>query len=453
MKILLIAYYFPPDASSGAFRPLHFARYFMKKGDEVAVLTARVEDFLPEQPKDHGLVAGGLNIVRTRVFRPRELVVRLKARLAKPGIRGRVEETAAPDHYRSGNTRFQKVKDFITTALTSPDVQAGWLLPGVLAGRRAIRRGRPDLIMATGGPWTGLVMGAVLKRVTRCPLVLDFRDPWVSNPNFSSRPSSIQRFERWMEKKVLAAADLVLANTAELRQDFLSRYPTLKGRVETVPNGFENRLPVCRKSRTRRFTLTHAGNLYLSRNPVNLVRALFNLALAGIIGPDNFRVNFVGGIDISDPELDRLLSSPELSGVVSVVPRVPFETACQYQQESDLLLLFQQDFPLQVPRKLYESMAFGKPVLAITERNGATARVVRETGIGTVVDNRTADIEAGLAAYLEAWAAGRHHNPDPEKIMAYANDEILSAMHLMLTRRFIPGAELKNTRDTDPGEA
>ena len=51
LQILLLAYYFPPDSSSGSLRPLFLANHLREMGANVTILSAMVEDYLHEQPR------------------------------------------------------------------------------------------------------------------------------------------------------------------------------------------------------------------------------------------------------------------------------------------------------------------------------------------------------------------------------------------------------------------
>jgi hypothetical protein len=66
-------------------------------------------------------------------------------------------------------------------------------------------------------------------------------------------------------------------------------------------------------------------------------------------------------------------------------------------------LLLQPDFPLQIPRKLYEYIAFQKPLFAITNLQGATANIIQNNHLGIVVENRTEDIEPALITLYHQW--------------------------------------------------
>jgi hypothetical protein len=106
---------------------------------------------------------------------------------------------------------------------------------------------------------------------------------------------------------------------------------------------------------------------------------------------------FIRGFDVLLTTLNFIvycLSLPQR--IVNILPRVPYQEAIEYQKRSDVLLLLQPDFPLQIPRKLYEYIAFQKPLFAITNLQGATANIIQNNHLGIVVENRTEDIEPAL---------------------------------------------------------
>ena len=405
MKLLMIAYYFPPDASSGSFRPFYFAKHFKEKGEQVYVLTAREEDFLSDQPKDHQLLDHELNleIYRTRVFRPREAVINFRDRVSTKSVSKICNEIQTPaSALKSRSSVLQSIKDFITFSLSSPDPHIGWLPAAVFKGLKLIREKKVDLIYATGSPWSCLIIGAWLKILTGKPLVLDFRDPWVSNPGFMVRNRFFRFLEVFMERFVVKRADLIVANTRELKHDFIERYQLEPQQVCAITNGFEKYFTP-RPSPDGKFTLTHAGSLYFSRNPRNLLKAVLQLINAGVFTKNNFIINFIGGISIADDELNRLLANKKIQEVIQIIPRISFQDVCEYQCQSDVLFLIQTDFPLQVPRKLYENMAFGKPILAITNKKGATATIVEHEGVGIVVENNVEAIVQALVELFSCW--------------------------------------------------
>ena len=82
--------------------------------------------------------------------------------------------------------------------------------------------------------------------------------------------------------------------------------------------------------------------------------------------------------------------------------------------EADGLLLLQgPSCNHQIPAKLYEYLRLRKPILALTDAQGDTARVLAETGGATVIDLLQEDaIHQGLPSFLESLRLGVHALPD-----------------------------------------
>lgn len=440
LRLLILAYYFPPDSSSGALRPLFFARHLHDLGVQVSVLTALEEDFLPEQPKDPELISQigkNIHIVRARVKRPREYILSLRPTKTKKRA---IEKKAGYRHLTSKKINrpylslIQVVKDTITDLLASPDPHIGWVPDTVRSARRIIREKQINIIWATGSPWSCLIAGIILGKKTKLPIILDFRDPWVANPGFVQRGKIAGFFETLMERYIVAQADAIIANTQELRDSFIQRYSFLsKDNVFTIPNGYENIFNSMTPA-NKKFTITHAGGLYFSRTPLPFLQSLYDLIEKGIILKDKIEVLFVGGMDFSDERLKGLLNSEYLCSIVRVIPRLPHREALMFQLKSDALLLVQPGFPLQVPRKLYEYMAMQRPILALTDESGATARTIKQCGLGRVVQNRTHSIKPVLLQMYRDWENGNVTIPESSKIEPFKNINLSKELKEILRR-------------------
>lgn len=406
-------------------------------GDEVWVLTAREEDYLENQPRDYNLlgrVDPSITIVRTGVFRPREALLKLRGRIKNvPNPSNQHQSTGTYSESGRWTNWLQRLKDTITDLLTSPDPHIGWLPKALPVGAELIQREGIDIIYATGSPWTSFLLGACLKKLTGRPIALDFRDPWVANPGFLVRSKPARALEILMERKLIAAADAIITNTKELTNSFQSRFQTIpKKHIVSIPNGFEAYEKVDSK-KNEQLTLTHAGSLYFSRNPLPLIKAALNLIQKGIIGQSELKLIFLGGIAIKDPELQKSLEEPLLQAVVELVPRLPFREAAIYQNKSDVLFLIQPDFPLQIPRKLYEYMSFRKPILAITNQQGATSSLVIEKDLGIVVENRISEIESGIEELYRKWQANSLHNLPAATCDEFLNSHLAAQLRQTLS--------------------
>lgn len=426
LNILVFAYVFPPDAGSGTYRTLFFSNEWARLGDEVTIITVEEESFLPTALVDRGLceaVHPSIRVLRTTASRPLQTLLQMRSAFRRS--RGKTAASSPPPPSRASSTPrrsiLRGVKDTITDLLSCPDEHIGWAPGAVRRGYGVIRSGRVDCIYATGGPWSGLLAATVLRKLTGVPLILDFRDPWARNPNLSSKSRLSRALQTVLESICVKSANAVIANTEELREDFVRRYPRLNSKTfATVTNGFEQ-VPGGEVPSDGRFTLVHAGELYLSRNPLNLLRAVDDLVKDGVVSADTFRMQLVGGLAVEDDAVRAQLRSPGLSSVLEIKPRVSHDQILRIQQGASALLLIQTGFPLQVPRKLYEYLSLARPVLAIAEAGSATARIVNDLGAGHVAENTVDSIRAAVASLYRAWQSGSLRSVDESKLGSYSN--------------------------------
>lgn len=413
MKILIIAYYFPPDSSSGSFRPLFFANHLTVIGDQIHVLTALDAEFSKEQRKDYKLIDQlNHNVVITRcsVKHPREVFLSVANRF-RPN-RGQTaalsgKPISAAVKAKTSSSFWQSCKDVTTDILATPDPQIGWVPDCVRQGKKICASWCPDIIWATGSPWSSFLAGVFLKKAVNVPLVLDFRDPWVSNPNFIRRNRMIRSLDTRLERYAVNSADGIIANTEVLREDFLSRYHDLDpDRIVSITNGFEKYQPIITENNNSKLTITHVGELYFSRDPEPLIAAVKILLGRKVVNVDDIQLNFIGGIEIKGDTLKALLAENDIQRIINITPRLPYNDAQLYAQLSDVLLIVQPSFPLQIPRKLYEYISLQKPIFCIAEQGSATSRLVSEKGLGVVADNTIAELVLALEKLVYFWRQG-----------------------------------------------
>ena len=432
MKLLALAYYYPPGADSGTHRSLSLLNRMAAWGDEITVVTAREADYSVGTPVDPQLAARvdpRIRVVRVPVRRPLYSLLRVRAALRRRDAKIAVRCGEG----RPGLPGLASLKDALSGMLTYPDEHVGWI-PGALRGAAAaIRSGSADRVYSSGGPWSSHLVAALLKQRFRMPMVLDFRDPWASNPDRRERSGIARILDLRLESLCIRLADHVVANTEPLRQDFLHRYPgEPPGKFTTITNGFEPTTSDTRRGRSHRFTIVHAGNIYPPRDPSALLCAAREAIRQGEIGAEELLIRFVGEFPGS-VGLAPLLQSAELRSAVEIMPRVPHTTALELQRDADLLVLLQNALPLQVPRKLFEYMSMRKPVLAIAENGGATAAIMEESGVGIVAGESPSAIKQALLGMYTQWRRGE--TPVGEsRLDRYGNDHLAAVLRSVLAQ-------------------
>ncbi len=423
----MVAYYFPPVAASGAMRPLGFCRNLATYGWSPQVLTTTPECVYPVHPVDQKLgerVPAEVEIIRVpyidqfqRVLRYREILRGMIRRTAPREPEKNVESTAIPAA-EAGAGR-AAIKDLLLDwAFAFPDRQCGWHRQAVRAMQASVGTDIPDVIFATGGPWTSFRVGATLAEAFNRPLVLDYRDPWNCNPFYSFSSETLTKKSRATEAQVCQIASHVIANTEELRERLIEEYGSLQDRCTWIPNGFDRQTLTPDhvfggqsdlSPPAAGYELCHFGTVYGKRSPRVLLQAVWELFQENQLKPEAIRLRFVGGWDTTDQECERYAVSLEKHGFLRREPPVSHSVCLREMQRSSVLLVLQPDSPLQIPAKIYEYIATGRPLLLIGGE-GATANLVARHGLGVSSPNQVSRIKA----LLQSVANGTQQLVPPE---------------------------------------
>jgi hypothetical protein len=340
-RVLLITYHFPPSAASGSFRLLGFARHLPRAGWQPLVVAPPETPWEPVDPQLSRQVPA--EVVHLPVLYP----------------------SAAP----------KVVRYFAPYAV--------WLAPAWSACKRMIHDYSPDVILTSSPPHCVHMLGQFLKRSTGLPWVADFRDPWISD----GRQRSLSLRERWdlsCERNVFQKADLILANAPNACRMLQETYPQHRQKIVSLTNGFDPRpgpKPPRTPSPDGSVRLMHAGELYAGRDPVPLFEALAQANVQAGTTP-SFELHVVGRIDPTERNFAEMLKERGWDRFVYLKGQLAYQDALNAMEQADILVLF--DSPgrtIGVPAKLYEYLGAERPILALAERNGDVAEVLRQSGM------------------------------------------------------------------------
>ncbi len=382
-RVLIVAYHFPPVAgSSGVQRTLKFTAYLRENGWEPVVLTVTPGAY--EQTTEGQLadIPPGVHVARAPAWdAARQL-----------SLLGRYPRfMALPDRWQS------------------------WWPAAVIMGLRLIRQHRPAALMSTFPIATAHMVGRTLNRLSGVPWVADFRDN-MTDPDFP-RDRTTWRFNRALEASTVQRCARAIFTTRGTRQMYAARYPDLPpSRWALIENGYdEENFAGAERSLAATSTtpaegplrLVHAGILYPEeRDPRPFFAAVQALKASG--GLSAQRVRIVLRATASDALYAPMLREAGIDDIVELAPSVPYGPALQEMLRADGLLLFQAGMcNHQVPAKLYEYLRAGRPILALTDPAGDTARALLECGAGTVCKlDDSQDIKRHLGEFVAGLEAG-----------------------------------------------
>jgi len=226
--------------------------------------------------------------------------------------------------------------------------------------------------------------------------VADLRDPWTTD-HTQRRGEPWQSLEAALEHRTMGRATTVVTVSDILADAFAARF----GRPAVcVPNGFDAELPEAPSpSPLRRLTLTYTGSVYGGlQDPAPLLVALARLRDAGALDAERFVLRVYGNDRGDLPALAAAHGVPEL---IAFHDAVPHPEAMARQREGHALLHLGFPDPAMAgyySLKVFEYLQAQRPILALGRAGGIVDRLLRECGVGRVLE--TAD---EVAAQLVAW--------------------------------------------------
>lgn len=401
-RVLFIAYAYPPCGGAGVQRTAKFVRYLPEHGWLPTVLTVVPSCYGVQDPSQAGETPGGVEVVRTAHLDP-------VARFTRPhpgpaGLNGNGHGGPRPAGWAPRKAVRRVLREgwlAVENNLLVPDPAVLWYPRAVAAGRSLLRRGRFDLIWATGEPYSAYFIARALSRSSGVPFVIDMRDPWTIAPYRAVRRAAWrQSLERWQERRLLAACR---ACVFAFQPDglYTDAFPQWAGKFHYIPNGYDPAdFTGVVPRKFDRFTVVHSGTFLPGYRPARP----FLLALSRLLArrPDlasRLEVLLVG----KPGEEGQAVQELGLTGVVREVGYLPHRESLSYLLGADLLLLVGGHHRWEETGKVYEYLAARKPILALVHPEGSAARLLNSCPLARVVDR---DNVQEAAAVLEQMMAG-----------------------------------------------
>lgn len=357
-RVLMIAYHYPPmRGSSGIQRTLKFSQYLPECGWEPIVLSAHPRAYMnvgDDQLRDI----------------PKEVMVRRAWAL--------------------DTSRHLAIKGRYSGVMALPDRWVSWWLGAVPAGLQLIRKYKPDVIWSTYPIATAHLIGLSLHKLTGIPWVADFRDP-MTDVDYPPDPTT-RRLYQWIEKKTVRHCTKAVVTTPGAIHTYETRFPAIpSSRFSLIENGYDEEnfadaeaQAGAAESTEQPFTLVHSGIIYPSeRDPVPFFEALAALLQQGLLVPGKFKV--ILRATAHDAYVDGLIKKYQIEGIVSIAPHVSYrEALSEMVTAGGLLILQASNCNHQIPAKLYEYLRARRPILALTDPIGDTAKTLRAAGVDTI---------------------------------------------------------------------
>jgi len=267
-----------------------------------------------------------------------------------------------------------------------PDGAAGWIPPAIRAGRALLADWIPDVIIASGPPFSSFIIANSIASPHGIPWIADYRDLWTSS-TYYPKAEWRRHVDGRLERRLLRTSRCAVSVSEPLCRDLEDEFGI---KAVCIPNGYdpvelpllENRQPLS----SARLNVLYVGNSFYEgrRSPEWLLGAAVELGLR----PSDFRLHFLG----ADPT-NVAAVSPSLQKAADLVrfhPPVSRQDCMQWQARADALLLLMWNHPGEagnVTGKLYEYVAARRPILVLGYGTSVAAELVRTRGLGIVASS------------------------------------------------------------------
>lgn len=387
LRLLVVAYYFPPAGGAGVQRVLKWVKYLPQHGVDPVVVTVREGAYPQLDPTLRTDVPDGVPVIRTAAPDPFGLYGRLTGKSRRAVVAART------DHVGVGGGAPERAARWLRANIVLPDARVGWVPFATWRGARLSRQRGLDAVLTTGPPHSAHLSGLALRAATGLPWVADLRDPWTDIHYYRDLPRTrlAQRLDGALERAVLRRADVVTTVSPSWAGLLAER---ARRHVGVIHNGFDPEDFQAPQPQRRQgvFTVAHVGSLYDARNPLAFWDAATRLA--AVDGPP-LHVRVIGRVGEGVREAaSRAGVSVEWTGYL------PHAHAVDAMRAADVLLLSTEPHDAEaghITGKLYEYLASGVPVLGLGAPDGDAAALLANTAAGRVFAR---DDVAGVHAFL-----------------------------------------------------
>lgn len=401
LRVLLIAYEFPPGPSPQSLRWARFARELVRQGVELRVLTVQRDAERVRLPAPPGLV-----IDRTPSGAVSGLIAHVRARhviehtwQACTSDRENDETDAAPStvfNEASLNWKGRLVGhlDRAAGVLAFPDPFGQWASAARLRLVQLLDVFVPDVVISSHEPATTLELGRVA-RERGFPWLVDLGDPVLASYTPRRWRRRACRVEAWTCRN----ASRIIVTTPATRDLLIARHGVDAERFSVLPQGYD-RLdkPAGAPDAFLPFDpvtleLVYTGSFYAFRRPQALIEAV--VASAGVRLTIATRTPPGWLVEVAETHPGKVRLAGFLTHAQSLA----------LQQKSDVLVNIANDDDVQIPGKIFEYLGAARPILHVGS-SGGVAEMLQQRRRGLVAPECPDAVRAALGSLAALKASG-----------------------------------------------
>ena len=348
IRVLILAYDFPPYVSVGGLRPWSWLKYMHRHGALPVVVTRQWSN---RYGSHLDYVAPGHSDSCETEHAYGGTVIRAPY---KPNAANRLLLKYGDTRYRLLRKAVSAWYEFIQFFVcTGPKASL------FRAADEYLKNNPVDLILATGDPFVLFHYASKLAKRHSVPWIADYRDPWSQDIHIAEKPL-IRRWSAFLERRIVRSASLITTVSDYFRVRLSELFPEIP--VKVVLNGYDPEVMEAAKdieADSGRLKIGFAGTLH-PYHPLESFLKTFAVFAASCPDPVP-ELNFYG-TNIPE-EISQMISLkfPGIQKHTNIYPRMPNEQLAKELARHHLLLLF--NYYSMMGTKIYDYLGLKRNIL------------------------------------------------------------------------------------------
>lgn len=399
IKILVIAYFYPPISTIGSIRTWKLVKYIKMFGYEPIVICGETDEQFWKQELPHVEVHRiKCDILFEKFSKKINKKVKSDGSLTKLSSSNDVNFLLKVYILRYCYFILKRIKPFLNEIFEYPDSIFKWRKKVLPIASKIIELNSIALIYSSSGPVTDHLIANDLSRKFGISWVADYRDLWTKN-HYIAHTSLRKYFEEKLELRTLSGASSIVTVSgpaAKIQSDFLNKP------VQVITNGFDPEDYDFNVQPYEIFTIIYTGVIYFGkRDPIMLFEAVKNLIERRSFLKNKIRIKFFGADKLI---LEKILKKYDIDEVVEIYDRIPLNQAIIEQKRASALLLLMynhMDEKGVYTGKIFEYLGAKRPILVIPTMNGSVVDDLLEKTRAGVSCSSVEEIEDVLLNWYE----------------------------------------------------
>ena len=402
-EILYLSYHFPPYSNILSNRATEFSKRLIKSGYKIFVVSAKNNKNAPID---------------------KELLKAVNSPL--------IENAQVYNLSFSSSGMASSVKKIsILKELFNIFLFFHWLPLSFVKSCQIIRKNNIKIIYTSAPPFYSLVLGYVLKKIFKIPLITEYRDPWSDNPYFLGNLSEFTKKNyKKIDKRVLRTSDAIIAISEGLKEYLIKSFPSIiqEEKVFVIPNGLEMSSlfkPNDTILPTNKIIMTFTGKLYGLRDLKPLIKIVSSVKDLGKLKGVSLEINIFGRYNFE--YLSNLIQKYNVSEYFSLNGFIPRDECLKKISESTLTLHIGEniDYPT-ISFKVWDYLSMRKKIVYLGRMDSFTARFLKEKDLGFTipVNNHEEGIKKFISLIDRLVSNQINLEIDPKQLSNYTWDNL-----------------------------